>query len=137
LGLLLRGWAAGHLSKNQRLAMSGPYAYTRNPLYLGTALVAAGLVAASRSWWLGALFAAVFVFIYLPAIQLEQQHLSNLFPEYREYAARVPMLWPKLGGAERGQGFDFALYGRNREYQALYGFLAGAAYLIWKAVSAA
>src|SRR5216683_6813897 len=65
-GLMLRAWAAGHLAKNQRLATSGPYAYTRNPLYLGTLLVAAGLVVASRSWTLGILFALVFILVYLP-----------------------------------------------------------------------
>src|ERR1700735_3234919 len=65
-GLLLRAWATGHLEKNIRLAESGPYAYVRNPLYLGTLLVAAGLVIASRRWLLAALFTTVFVLIYLP-----------------------------------------------------------------------
>src|ERR1022692_3592176 len=82
LGLALRAWAAGSLAKNQRLATGGPYAYTRNPLYIGTLLVAAGLVIACRSLGLGALFAAVFLFVYLPVIQLEEQHLRRLFPEY-------------------------------------------------------
>ena len=68
IGLGLRAWAAGHLAKNERLATSGPYAYTRNPLYLGTVLVAAGLVIASREWVLALLFAAVFGLIYLPVI---------------------------------------------------------------------
>ncbi|MGA3043576.1 MAG: methyltransferase, partial [Bryobacteraceae bacterium] len=63
LGLALRAWAAGHLTKNQKLSASGPYRYTRNPLYLGTLLVAAGLALATRSVGLGALFAAVFVCI--------------------------------------------------------------------------
>ena len=49
-GLALRGWAAGHLRKNQDLADGGPYAWTRNPLYLGTLLVALGLAVAARSW---------------------------------------------------------------------------------------
>src|SRR5262245_40875172 len=78
-GLLVRAWAAGCLAKNQQLATSGPYAYTRNPLYLGTLLVAAGLVIAARSAWLGILFAAVFLLIYLPVIELEEQHLRRLF----------------------------------------------------------
>jgi len=59
LGLALRAWAAGCLAKNQQLATAGPYAYTRNPLYLGTLMVAAGLSVAARSVGLGALFAAV------------------------------------------------------------------------------
>src|ERR1700683_5623078 len=73
LGLLLRAWATGHVEKNIRLAKSGPYAYVRNPLYLGTLLAAAGFAVASRRWQLAILFAVVFLLIYLPAIQLEAQ----------------------------------------------------------------
>src|ERR1035437_6098550 len=87
---------AGCLAKDRQLATGGPYAYTRNPLYIGTLLVAAGLVLASRSILLGALFATVFALVYLPVIQNEEQHLRRLFPEYAGYAARVPALWPRL-----------------------------------------
>src|SRR5271157_1855327 len=73
-GLALRAWAAGCLAKNQQLASGGPYAYTRNPLYLGTLLVAGGLVVASRNIGLGILFIAVFLLVYLPVIQLVEQH---------------------------------------------------------------
>ena len=131
-GLVLRGWAAGHLAKNQRLAMSGPYAHVRNPLYLGTALVAAGLAIASRRVELGVLFAAVFALVYLPAIELEEQHLRKLFPEYARYAERVPMLRPVVGTGGESR-FNPCLYWKNEEYQALLGFLAGAALLAWKA----
>jgi len=133
-GLAVRAWAAGHLSKNQTLATGGPYRYTRNPLYLGTLLVAAGLAIASRSAGLGALFAAVFLCIYLPVIQLEQQHLRTLFPEYAAYAARVPALLPRMTPSGRPRAFQPALYMRNREYQAAAGFLAGALFLLWKAL---
>jgi len=133
LGLALRGWAAGHLAKNQALASSGPYAFTRNPLYLGTLLVAAGLALASRSVDLAALFAAVFLLVYLPVIQLEQQHLYSLFADYATYAARVPMLWPRLTPAGSIRGFRWRLYRKNREYEAAAGFLAGTLLLIWKA----
>jgi protein-S-isoprenylcysteine O-methyltransferase Ste14 len=131
-GLLLRGWSAGHLAKNERLAMAGPYAHVRNPLYLGTAIVAAGLAVASRQLLLGALFVFVFALVYLPAIELEEQHLRNLFPEYASYAERVPMLWPRMR-ARSGGSFRWRLYWKNEEYQALLGFLGGAALLIWKA----
>lgn len=131
LGLLLRGWAAGHLEKNLRLAVSGPYAYVRNPLYLGTLLVAAGLVIASRRWLLAVLFAAVFAFIYLPAIELEEQHLAKLFRDFADYASRVPALWPGWRPSGR-QRFQWRLYVHNREYQALAGFLAGVALLLAK-----
>ena len=133
-GLALRAWAAGCLAKNATLAQSGPYAWVRNPLYVGTLLVAAGLVLASRSLGLGILFAAVFGLIYLPVIQLEEQHLRGLFPEFEAYAGRVhalllvPRSWP-------GSGFSAKLYLKNREYEALLGFLAGLALLIWKANS--
>ena len=132
LGLLLRAWATGHLEKNIRLAESGPYAYVRNPLYLGTLLVAAGLVIASRRWLLAALFAAVFVLVYLPAIELEEQHLRELFGDFAAYANRVPPLWPTLHAAKSKHRFRWTLYVRNREYQALLGFLAGAAFLLAK-----
>ncbi|MFB3777296.1 MAG: isoprenylcysteine carboxylmethyltransferase family protein [Bryobacteraceae bacterium] len=134
LGLWLRGWAAGHLAKNQRLTTSGPYAWIRNPLYVGTLLTAAGLVVASQRVSLAVLFGVFFLLVYLPAIELEEQYLRQLFADFDEYAARVPMLLPRgrrLPGVER---FDWRLYRHNREYQALAGFLAGAAALFWKAL---
>ena len=132
LGLLVRGWAAGHLAKNMSLARSGPYAHVRNPLYVGTLLVAAGLVIASRNWILAGMFAAIFLLIYLPVIELEEQHLRKLFPEYADYARSVPALWPALHGAAATVGFQWGLYRRNEEYQALLGFLAGVAFLVAK-----
>jgi protein-S-isoprenylcysteine O-methyltransferase Ste14 len=132
LGLLLRAWATGHLNKNIRLAEGGPYAYVRNPLYLGTLLVAAGLVIASRRWLLAGLFGAVFVLIYLPVIELEEQHLRALFSNYAVYAERVPPLWPAFRPAKSDASFEWSQYVRNREYQALLGFLAGEAFLIAK-----
>jgi protein-S-isoprenylcysteine O-methyltransferase Ste14 len=135
LGLGLRAWAAGCLAKDRELATGGPYAYTRNPLYIGTLLVAVGLVAASRNVLLGALFAAVFTLVYLPVIQNEQQHLRDIFPEYAAYAARVPALWPRFRRAEKtANPFRFALYLRNQEYQAGMGLTAGMLYLVWKAL---
>lgn len=133
-GIALRAWAAGHLAKDQRLATSGPYSFTRNPLYLGTLLTALGFAAAARSIGLAALFAALFALVYLPAIELEEQHLARLLPGYREFAARVPLLiprWPGKFGADR---FSFALYRKNREYEALGGWLIGAAWLIARTV---
>lgn len=133
-GLALRAWAAGCLAKNRQLARSGPYAHTRNPLYLGTLVVAAGLVVASRNVGLGILFAAVFVFVYLPVIQLEEQHLRSLFPDYADYAAEVPALWPRLSAAaaKNVNPFQASLYLRNKEYQAGAGFAAGMLFLLWK-----
>ena len=134
LGLSLRAWATGHVEKNIRLAESGPYAYVRNPLYLGTLLAAAGFAIASRQWPLAVLFAVVFVFIYLPAIELEEQHLRKLFPDFAGYAERVPALWPTLRPVRAQEHFRWDLYVRNREYQALLGFLAGVLYLIFRSL---
>jgi len=133
-GLAIRAWAAGHLEKNTQLAVSGPYTYVRNPLYIGTVLAAAGFAIASREWPLGALFAAVFVFVYLPVIELEEQHLRELFPSYGDYCERVPMLIPRWSRQEAARRFRWAVYRRNEEYNALLGFLAGAAVLLWKAL---
>jgi protein-S-isoprenylcysteine O-methyltransferase Ste14 len=132
-GLALRAWAAGHLAKNQQLATGGPYAYTRNPLYLGTLLVGAGLAIAARSAGLALLFAAVFIFVYLPVIVLEQQHLRKLFPEYADYAARVPALVPFRKRRSAAGRFRWRLYWNNQEYQALLGFVVGLAWLLWRA----
>jgi protein-S-isoprenylcysteine O-methyltransferase Ste14 len=133
-GIALRAWAAGHLAKDQRLATSGPYSFTRNPLYLGTLITALGLAAAARSMVLAILFAALFALVYLPAIELEEQHLTTILPGYAEFAARVPLLvprWPSQFGPDR---FSQALYRRNREYQALLGWLIGAVWLIVRAL---
>jgi hypothetical protein len=101
-------------------------------LYLGTVVVAGGLAVAARSVGLGVLFAAVFVFVYLPVIQLEEQHLRSLFPKFEEYAAAVPALWPRFGRGRDGRTFRWALYVKNREYRAALGFALGALFLLWK-----
>jgi protein-S-isoprenylcysteine O-methyltransferase Ste14 len=132
LGLALRGWAAGHLEKDRALIDSGPYAWVRNPLYLGTLTAAAGFVIASRRWELGVLFAAVFLLIYLPVIGLEEQHLADLFPGYAGYARRVPQLIPRSPRQKTPKHFRWSLYRYNREYQAFLGFLAAAGLLLWK-----
>jgi protein-S-isoprenylcysteine O-methyltransferase Ste14 len=134
-GLALRAWAAGHLEKNQQLADGGPYSFTRNPLYIGTLIVALGFVIASRRWELAVLSIVVFVGIYLPVVELEEQHLRTLFPLYEEYARRVPRLIPALiAPAPSKRRFRWSIYRRNEEYQALIGFLIGVAVLVWKII---
>ena len=131
-GLALRAWAAGHLEKNQQLTISGPYRFVRNPLYLGTSMVAVGLVVASQRWVLAAIFAAVFLLVYLPVIELEEQHLRDLFPEFRDYASRVPALLPTWPQTPSPRPFRWSLYRHNREYEAAFGLLAGTAFLLGK-----
>ncbi len=132
LGMLLRAWAAGHLEKNEKLAISGPYSYTRNPLYLGSLIVAFGFCIAADSWPMALLFLAVFLAIYLPVMEQEAAHLSNLFPDYADYAARVPLLLPKAGGPPGVKAFSWPVFWRNKEQKAWYGALAGMALLAGK-----
>ena len=134
LGLALRAWAARHLEKNAALTDSGPYAWVRNPLYLGTLTAGAGFVIASRRWELGVLFAVVFLFIYLPVVELEEQYLAQLFPGFPDYARRVHKLMPRPPGKRSGRKFRFRLYRHNREYEAGLAFLLGVALLLWKAL---
>jgi protein-S-isoprenylcysteine O-methyltransferase Ste14 len=131
-GLLLRAWSAGHLAKNQELATSGPYAYIRNPLYLGTLVVAAGIVISCRDGWLALVFAAVFLLVYLPVIELEEQHLRKIFPNYASYAKHIHRLVPTGKWAGRKASFSWSLYRRNEEYKALLGFLLAVAWMIIK-----
>ena len=133
-GLALRAWAAGHLAKDQRLAVSGPYAFTRNPLYLGTLVTALGLAAAARSLGLAILFAALFAAVYLPAIELEEQHLLEILPGYAAFAARVPLLLPRWPNGLGPDNFSAALYKKNREYQALLGWAIGVIWLVIRAL---
>jgi len=134
LGLALRAWAAGCLAKNQRLATGGPYAFTRNPLYIGTLLVALGLTIAARNLYLALLFALVFLLVYLPVIQLEEQHLRRLFPEYATYAERVPALLPRITpyAQKSFNPFRGSQYLTNQEYQAAIGYAVGVLFLLWK-----
>lgn len=124
IGLLVRGYAAGHLRKNEALAETGPYAHTRNPLYLGSMLLAAGFAAASRSWIAAALVAAYFAIVYTRVIRREEGQLRARYgPSFEEYARRVPLFWPRLrASAGSAAPFSFAQYRRNREYQAAFGF---------------
>ncbi len=132
LGLLLRGWAAGHLAKDRDLATSGPYAYMRNPLYAGTLIAALGIVIACRDIWLAIIFAAVFCLVYLPAIELEEHHLREIFTGYASYADSVGRFMPGARWNGMRRGFSWALYRKNEEYKAVLGFLVAVAWLIWR-----
>jgi len=135
-GLFIRALASGHVRKNEALATSGPYAYTRNPLYLGSLVMGLGFCVAARSWWVGAALVVMFVAIYLPVIRDEEAFLRRKFPEFEEYARRVPRMVPRLTrGATAGEasgGFSFELYLKHREYNALLGAIGMMAALIVK-----
>ena len=134
-GLLIRAMASGHVRKNEALATSGPYAYTRNPLYLGSLLIGIGFAAAARSWWVGAVLVVMFFAIYLPVIRSEEAFLRDKFPQFEEYARRVPRMLPRITPARSDQeagGFSTDLYLKHREYNALLGSAAMMAALIAK-----
>jgi hypothetical protein len=132
-GLWLRGYASGYVCKNAELTVTGPYAHTRNPLYLGSMLIAFGFAAAAGSWVTLGTLAALFLAIYIPTIQGEEAYLRSHFAGFEEYARAVPRLLPRLTGARLegagGEGGEFSatLYRKHREYNSLIG--AGAIYL--------
>jgi protein-S-isoprenylcysteine O-methyltransferase Ste14 len=133
-GLLIRALASGHVRKNEVLATSGPYAYTRNPLYLGSLLIGVGFAVAARSWWIGLALVAMFFAIYMPVIRGEEKFLRERFPEFEDYARRVPRVFPRLsaGFSDGGGGFSFDLYLKHREYNALLGAVGMVAVLVVK-----
>lgn len=132
LGLAIRAWAAGHLRKDETLTVSGPYAFVRNPLYIGSLLVALGCVIAAARAELALLAGAYFLLVYLPVVELEEQHLAELFPDFSGYAKRVRAFLPTLPDRLPPEPFSFRLYVRNREHRALYGFAAVYLFLVLK-----
>ncbi len=129
-GVWLRGYAAGYVKKNAELTRTGPYAYTRNPLYLGSMGIAAGFAVAAGRWWLVVLLVAMFLAIYIPTILSEETYLRETFTGFSEYARRVPRLLPRLtparfGDAEEPVGrFSAERYKHHREYNAAMGAAA-------------
>lgn len=144
VGLAVRAAASGHIRKNRELATTGPYAYTRNPLYLGSILIAAGFVLAARNPWIAIAALLMFLVIYLPVIKAEETYLRSAFPGYSDYAAHVPRLLPRLvawrpdGAAvadlKDGPEFSSELYRKHREYQAALGSVLMIGALILKMI---
>jgi len=137
-GLLLRGYASGYVKKNAELTVMGPYAHTRNPLYLGSILIAFGFAFAARSLWIAMALAILFAAIYIPVIRSEEEYLRSVFPEFDAYVKTVPRLLPRIvaaGGSGATKGvFSGALYRKHREYNALLGAAGMYAALILKLV---
>jgi protein-S-isoprenylcysteine O-methyltransferase Ste14 len=134
LGLGLRAWAAGHLRKDEALTTGGPYAFVRNPLYLGSLTAALGCVIAAARAEIALLAGAYFLLVYLPVVEQEEQHLRELFPEYEDYARRVRAFLPTLPERMPPEAFSFRQYAKNREQRALYGFVAVYGFLILKSL---
>ena len=125
LGLILRGLAAGYIEKSRSLATAGPFAYTRNPLYLGSFILGAGFVIAGAFWILAAVYVPLFTLVYLPVMRNEEYYLHQKFGrEFEEYAKVVPLFFPIPGRGVRGVGnFHWAQFRNNREYNAAAGYL--------------
>jgi protein-S-isoprenylcysteine O-methyltransferase Ste14 len=134
-GLLLRGLASGHVQKDKQLTTSGPYAYTRNPLYLGSLVLAAGFAVAARSWWIVAIMLLMFAVIYVPVIAGEERYLRQTFPEYDDYARHVPRMLPRLTPyGDQQSAYSSARYWKHREYEASIGSVVVLAVLVAKLV---
>jgi protein-S-isoprenylcysteine O-methyltransferase Ste14 len=124
-GLAVRALASGHVQKNEELTTTGPYAHTRNPLYLGSLIMAIGFAISARNWWIGVGLVLMFLAIYLPVIRGEETFLREKFPEFQEYARVVPRLLPRLSAFQDNRGtFSWDLYWKHREYNAALGALA-------------
>lgn len=130
-GVMLRAYASGYVKKNRELTQTGPYAHTRNPLYLGSMLIAAGFAVALESWMIAVVLAAGFAIIYIPVIASEERFLRTTFDGFPAYCRRVPRLIPRITAAkaegpgavteESSGGFSLELYLRHREYNAALG----------------
>lgn len=143
-GLLVRAMAAGHLRKSQELTTTGLYARTRNPLYFGSATLAAGFVIAGHSWLAGVIVGVYFAVFYYAVMRNEEEELRARYGHaYAEYAARTPLFLPRMfashdqpsvdgaTAASRDQRqFSWAQYRRNREYRALIGTILALG-LVW------
>lgn len=134
-GLAVRGAASGHIKKNRELTTTGPYAYSRNPLYLGSILIAIGFVVAARNVWIAVAAAMMFLVIYVPVVMAEEKYLRSAFADYDQYAASVPRFFPRLTAYKSGEaagGYSRELYMKHREYQAALGSALMMAALIAK-----
>jgi protein-S-isoprenylcysteine O-methyltransferase Ste14 len=127
VGLAIRAYAAGYLHKQEVLTTDGPYARTRNPLYFGSSILAAGAGVATHSWWAGALLVIYFALVYRMVMRREEMEMrAKHGAAFDAYAARVPLFFPRLAGgaasADSG-GFRWAQYKKNHEYEAAVGFV--------------
>ena len=135
VGVLVRAWASGHISKNERLAVTGPYAHTRNPLYFGSFLIGAGFAIAAH-WALLLLVIAFWVLVYVPTMQREGVNIRGRFPEaYDRYSKNVPPFVPRVTPWREDTidagGFSPALYMKHGEWKAGITYLLA---ILWLAL---
>jgi protein-S-isoprenylcysteine O-methyltransferase Ste14 len=128
VGLWVRGYAAGYLHKQEVLTVTGPYAYTRNPLYLGSAVLALGVAIATRSWISAAILMVYFAVFYSVVMRREATEMRLRHgTSFEEYARAVPLFLPRVSAAklpgDSAGSFSFDQYKKNHEWQATAGFL--------------
>ena len=128
LGLFVRARAAGHLHKQEILTVTGPYAYTRNPLYFGSAILALAAAIAARSWISAAIIFVYFASFYSLVMRREEDELRvHHGAAFDEYAHTVPLFFPRLTAAKLSfapaGAFSYGQYRKNHEYRAAIGFL--------------
>ncbi len=135
IGLGIRIWAAGYLKKDKELAVDGPYAWIRNPLYFGSFLLGLGLSLASGRPALLVAFTILFVAIYLPVMKKEEEELVRSFgARYGTYRQQVPLFWPGFRKKQNlpprtPRQFEWRGVVLNREYRAVAGFALLVAFL--------
>lgn len=139
VGLYVRARAAGFLHKQKVLTVTGPYAHTRNPLYLGSAILALGIAIATHSWISALILCGYFALFYSVVMRREEQELLLQHgAAFQEYARAVPLFLPRFTPARLSApgdaAFSLARYKKNREYRAAIGFLLVLAVLlvIWR-----
>jgi protein-S-isoprenylcysteine O-methyltransferase Ste14 len=128
IGLWVRARSAGHLHKQEVLTVTGPYAYTRNPLYLGSFILIIGAAVAAYSWPSALLLFCYFALFYSFVMRREERELYQHHGDaFQNYARTVPLFFPRLTPAnvlsDNPGAFSFAQYKKNREYRAAIGFL--------------
>jgi protein-S-isoprenylcysteine O-methyltransferase Ste14 len=127
IGESIRVWAAGHLEKSKEVTQSGPYRYTRHPLYLGSSLIGIGMTVIANNWIVAAIVIAYLALTLTAAMRSEEAHLREKFGDaYDAYAEkRAPQV-------ERSFSWRRAIY--NREHHTIAGLLTGFAVLALKLV---
>ena len=131
-GIAMRFWAGGYVKKDKELATTGPYAYVRNPLYVGNVLIALGFCILSGRAWSFLVFVVLYLWLYIPSIRKEERTLSKLFgDDFVRYKEHVSAMWPRLSPYETGPGgWAASQWMKNGEHIVNAGLLIALAVLI-------
>jgi protein-S-isoprenylcysteine O-methyltransferase Ste14 len=131
-GATVRLWAAGHIEKGRVLTQGGPYAFTRNPLYFGSFLMALGIIIAGQSYWLLLVFGLFFLVLYFPVMRAEEQELLHGYGDrFLDYSRRVPLFFPGFrNSCSASSTFLWSRVIRNREHHTFFGLLLAEAILV-------